>query len=97
MSVPTAGQTRLVIIGATGMVGGYTLRYALAGSVTAIVRRKLRISHPKLQEVLHRDFADCSALTEALSDQDAAAFCLDRTSASQQAFCCGTQMDRKCR
>jgi uncharacterized protein YbjT (DUF2867 family) len=80
MSVPTAGQTRLVIIGATGMVGGYALRYALenaaAGSVTAIVRRKLGISHPKLQEVLHRDFADCSALTEALSDQDAAVFCL---------------------
>jgi hypothetical protein len=39
------GQTRLVIIGATGMVGGYALRYALenaaVGSVTAIVRRKL--------------------------------------------------------
>jgi putative NADH-flavin reductase len=72
MSIPTAGQTRLVIIGATGMVGGYALRYALenaaAGSVTAIVRRTLGISHPKLQEVLHRDFADCSALTEALSD-----------------------------
>jgi nucleoside-diphosphate-sugar epimerase len=73
------GQTRLVIIGATGMVGGYALRYALenaaVGSVTAIVRRKLGISHPKLQEVLHRDFADCSALTEALSDQEAAVFC----------------------
>jgi uncharacterized protein YbjT (DUF2867 family) len=74
------GQTRLVIIGATGMVGGYALRYALentaVGSVTAIVRRKLGISHPKLQEVLHRDFADCSALSEALSGQDAAVFCL---------------------
>jgi uncharacterized protein YbjT (DUF2867 family) len=74
------GQTRLVIIGATGMVGGYALRYALenaaVGSVTAIVRKKLGISHPKLQEVLHRDFADCSALSEALSGQDAAVFCL---------------------
>jgi uncharacterized protein YbjT (DUF2867 family) len=74
------GQTRLVIIGATGMVGGYALRYALenaaVGNVTAIVRRKLGISHPKLQEVLHRDFADCSALSEALSGQDAAVFCL---------------------
>jgi len=74
------GQTRLVVIGATGMVGGYALRYALetaaVGSVTAIVRRKLGISHPKLQEVLHRDFADCSALSEALSGQDAAVFCL---------------------
>jgi uncharacterized protein YbjT (DUF2867 family) len=79
MNVP-AGPTRLVIVGATGMVGGYALRYALAhpavGRVTAIGRRKLGISHPKLDDVLHRDFADCSALAEALSGQDAAVFCL---------------------
>jgi len=71
---------RLVIVGATGMVGGYALRYALdrpdVGAVTAIVRRKLGISHPKLKEVLHPDFADCSALAETLSGQDAAVFCL---------------------
>ena len=29
MNVPTAGQKRFVIVGATGMVAGYTLRYAL--------------------------------------------------------------------
>ena len=80
MNVPTAGQKRLVIVGATGMVGGYALRYALenpaVGRVTSIGRRKLGISHPKLTEVLHRDFADCSALAETLSGQDAAVFCL---------------------
>src|SRR5580692_8698888 len=80
MDVPTNGQTRLVILGATGMVGGYALRYALdqpaVGSVTAISRRTLGISHPKLREVLHQDFGDCSALASALSDQDAAIFCL---------------------
>jgi uncharacterized protein YbjT (DUF2867 family) len=73
-------QKRLVLVGATGMVGGYALRYALqnagVGSVTAIVRRKLDISHPKLQEVLHPDFADCSSLSQVLSGQDAAVFCL---------------------
>jgi uncharacterized protein YbjT (DUF2867 family) len=73
-------QKRLVLVGATGMVGGYALRYALengsVGTVTAIVRRKLGISHPKLREVLHFDFADCSALAEALLGQDAAIFCL---------------------
>jgi uncharacterized protein YbjT (DUF2867 family) len=41
-----------------------------------IVRRKLGISHPKLTEVVHRDFAECSALREALSCQGAAIFCL---------------------
>jgi uncharacterized protein YbjT (DUF2867 family) len=80
MNVPTASQKRLVIVGATGMVGGYALRYALdhpaVESVTAIVRKKLDISHPKLREVVHRDFADCSALAETLSAQDAAIFCL---------------------
>src|SRR6185503_628086 len=33
-------------------------------------------SHPELKEVLHQDFADCSALGEALADRDAAIFCL---------------------
>src|SRR5580693_1521828 len=80
MNSPQVGQTRLVIVGATGMVGGYALRYALenpaVGRVTSIGRRKLGLSHPKLAEVLHQDFADCSSLTAALSDQDAAVFCL---------------------
>jgi uncharacterized protein YbjT (DUF2867 family) len=76
----SAGQKRVVIVGASGMVGGYALRYALensaVGSVTSIGRRKLGISHTKLTEVLHRDFADCSALAGVLSGQDAAVFCL---------------------
>ncbi len=80
MNVPTAGQKRVVIVGASGMVGGYALRYALensaVGSVTSIGRRKLGISHTKLTEVLHQDFADCSALAGVLSGQDAAVFCL---------------------
>jgi uncharacterized protein YbjT (DUF2867 family) len=80
MSVPIAGQQRLVIVGASGMVGGYALRYALDNSgvksVTSIGRKKLGITHPKLKEILHQDFADCSALTDALSGQDAAVYCL---------------------
>jgi len=80
MNVPTASQKRLVIVGATGTVGGYALRYALedsaVGTVASIGRRKIGISHPKLKEVLHPDFADCSALGEALSAHDAAIFCL---------------------
>ena len=78
-TIPTIGK-RLVIVGATGMVGGYALRYALENPavrcVTSIGRRKLSISHPKLNEVEHRDFADCSTLAEVLSGQDAAVFCL---------------------
>jgi uncharacterized protein YbjT (DUF2867 family) len=80
MNAPPPSQAHLVIVGATGMVGGYALRYALdhpaVGTVTAIGRRTLGIQHPKLKEVLHRDFADCSPLADTLSDQDAAVFCL---------------------
>jgi uncharacterized protein YbjT (DUF2867 family) len=80
MNAPAPSQARLVIVGATGMVGGYALRYVLndpaIGLVTAIGRRSLGILHPKLKEVLNQDFADCSALTNALTGQDAAVFCL---------------------
>jgi uncharacterized protein YbjT (DUF2867 family) len=73
-------QMRLVIVGATGMVGGYALRCALdhpsVKRVTAIGRRKLGISHSRLKEVVHGDFADCSALADELSGQNAAVFCL---------------------
>ena len=79
-SVSIAGTKRLVIVGATGMVGGYALRYALANPaiecVTAIGRKPVGISHRKLREVVHRDFADCSALAAPLSGHDAAVFCL---------------------
>ena len=75
-----AGQKRLVIVGASGMVGGYALRYALddpaVGGVTVIGRKQIGLPHPKLREVLHRDFADCSALAEPLRAQDAVVFCL---------------------
>jgi uncharacterized protein YbjT (DUF2867 family) len=80
MNSPGEAQKRLVIIGATGMVGGSVLRFALeeprVGQVTAVGRRKLGISHPRLNEVLHQDFADCAPLTSALTGQDAALYCL---------------------
>lgn len=80
MTAPAAGQARLVIVGATGMVGGEALRYALGSSevaqVTAIGRRQVGAAHPNLRQVLHQDFADCSALADALAGHDAALFCL---------------------
>ena len=48
MSVSAVGQNRLVIVGTSGMVGGYALRYALDNpavkSVTSIGRKKLAAS-----------------------------------------------------
>jgi uncharacterized protein YbjT (DUF2867 family) len=80
VNVPTPGQKRVVVVGASGMVGGYALRYALDSpavkSVTSIGRKKLGISEPKLKEVVHQDFANCSSLADLLSEQDAAVYCL---------------------
>jgi uncharacterized protein YbjT (DUF2867 family) len=76
----TENQKRLVIVGATGMVGGYALRSALDSSAvsaaTAIGRKPTGLTHAKLMEVRHQDFADCSPLAGALSGHDAALFCL---------------------
>ena len=80
MSAPATDRRHLVIVGATGMVGSYALRYALdlpsVEHMTSISRRKTGISHHKLDEVLHQDFSHCSELRQALAGQDAAIFCL---------------------
>jgi len=52
-----------------------------SNTLTSNMRRplgagKLGISHSKLTEVLHPDFADCAALAETLKGQDGAIFCL---------------------
>ena len=71
---------RVVIVGATGMVGSCALRYLLedpaVGGVTSIGRRNLGVSRPKLTEILHSDFADCTPLADALTGHDAAVYCL---------------------
>jgi hypothetical protein len=78
--VPAVGEKRLVVVGATGMVGGYALRFALDNSavksVTSIGRKKVGITHPKLKEVLHQNFEDCFPLADVLLAQDAVVYCL---------------------
>jgi len=70
----------LVLVGATGMVGGCALELALAhpgvARVISIGRRATGIAHPKLQEVLHADFGDCAPLERELRGVDVALYCL---------------------
>jgi uncharacterized protein YbjT (DUF2867 family) len=42
----------------------------------SIGRKKVGITHPKLKEVLHQNFGDCSLLADVLSAQDAVVYCL---------------------
>jgi uncharacterized protein YbjT (DUF2867 family) len=71
---------KLIITGATGMVGSEVLRQAIADyeieEVTAIVRRPVDITHPKLKTIIHQNFSDYSTLTEVFKNNDAVTWCL---------------------
>lgn len=71
---------KIIVTGATGLVGAEVLRQAILDDqiqeVTAIVRKPLDISHPKIKTVLHQDFTDYSDLSELFKNYDACAWCL---------------------
>ncbi|MFC4065124.1 NAD(P)H-binding protein [Actinoplanes subglobosus] len=76
---------RVVLFGATGMVGHGVLTALLEDpavtGVTAISRRRTGRSHPKLREILHRDFTDFSGLGNVFAGAHATLFCLGTPSA----------------
>jgi uncharacterized protein YbjT (DUF2867 family) len=77
----------ILLFGATGMVGQGVLRECLLDdrvtNVIAIVRAPLGFAHVKLREIIHRDFADFSALAGVFKAVDACFFCLGITSAGK--------------
>ncbi len=70
----------ILIVGSSGMVGGIVLRQCLQANevekVTAIVRRPLGMKHPKLVEVIHKDYMDYSAIEAHFKNQNVAQFCI---------------------
>jgi len=76
---------RVIVFGATGMVGYGVLREALlAGDVTEVVtvgRTATGQQHAKLQEIVHGDLADLEPIAERLTGVDATFFCLGVSSA----------------
>jgi uncharacterized protein YbjT (DUF2867 family) len=76
---------KVILFGATGMVGQGVLRECLLNSgvesVLAIVRNPTGQRHPKLQELLHENFFDFSDIAPRLSGYDACFFCLGVSSA----------------
>jgi hypothetical protein len=62
------------------MVGSATLEAALADDavthVTALVRRKLSVSHPKLEVIVHEDFLNYQRLETVFAKQHACLWCL---------------------
>jgi uncharacterized protein YbjT (DUF2867 family) len=71
---------RVIITGATGMIGGLALRFCLdsdeVSEVTSIVRRSVEITNAKLSEVIHNDYTDYSEIEAAFDNQDIALFCI---------------------
>jgi uncharacterized protein YbjT (DUF2867 family) len=70
----------IVVVGATGMVGGIALRLCLedpdTSAITVIGRSPVGVTHGKLREVIHEDFMDYSTVANKLTGHDAALFCL---------------------
>ncbi|MFD9732935.1 NAD(P)H-binding protein [Umezawaea sp. NPDC059074] len=71
---------KVIVFGASGMVGQGVLRECLVASdvesVLVVGRRPLGRSHEKLTELVHGDFADFSSVREQLTGYDACFFCL---------------------
>jgi uncharacterized protein YbjT (DUF2867 family) len=75
---------KVILFGATGMVGQGVLRECLLDpgvtSVLSIGRSLTGNQHPKLRDVVHPDFLDFSVLEPQLSGFDACFFCLGAAS-----------------
>ena len=71
---------RIVLFGATGMIGRGVLLECLAdpdvSRVLAVGRRATDVQHAKLEQIVHDDFADYSGIGERLSGFDACFYCL---------------------
>jgi|SRR5262245_6624801 len=76
---------RVVIFGATGMVGQGVLRECLldqrVSEVVSVGRRPIGRSSPKLRELIRPDVADLGPVESALTGVDACFFCLGVSSA----------------
>lgn len=75
---------KVVLFGGTGMVGQGVLRECLlARDVThilSVVRAPSGQTHPKLRELVHKDFFDFTTAAADLSGYDACFYCLGATS-----------------
>src|SRR5688572_4986167 len=81
-------KIRAIITGVTGMVGEGVLHEALKDpsveSVLVINRKPCGVSHPKLKEIIHKDFHDFRVIESQLSNYNACFFCLGVSSVGME-------------
>jgi hypothetical protein len=72
-------KIKAIITGTTGMVGEGVLHECLlhpdVESVLVINRKSCGVEHPKLKEVIHKDFSDLSSIEDQLSGYNACYYC----------------------
>jgi uncharacterized protein YbjT (DUF2867 family) len=82
------GQVKVVLFGATGMVGQGVLRECLIDaeveSVLAVVRNASLPPSGKLREIVRQDVFDLAAIEDRLTGYDACFFCLGVSSVGMQ-------------
>ena len=75
---------KAIVTGATGMVGEGVMHECLlhpdVSEVLIINRRPSGFTHPKLKEIVHKDFQDLFPIASQLAGYDACFFCLGVTS-----------------
>jgi uncharacterized protein YbjT (DUF2867 family) len=71
---------RVIITGATGMIGKGVLLECLdhteISEVLSLGRKSLEMSHPKLKELIHKDFSEFESVAEQLKGYDACYHCM---------------------
>lgn len=79
---------KVILFGATGMVGQGVLRECLLDpdveSILAIGRSSVAVQHEKLREIVRSDLFDLSAIEAGLRDFEACFFCLGVSSAGMK-------------
>lgn len=79
---------KVVLFGATGMIGRGVLRECLlddrVSAVLAVGRSPVGVAHDKLRELVHADLLDLAAVEGRLAGHDACFFCLGVSSAGMR-------------
>lgn len=88
MDYPDQHHLKVIITGATGMVGEGVLieclQHEAVEEVLVINRRSCSVNHPRLKEIIHKDFFDLSPIEDQLNGYHACFFCLGVSSVGKK-------------
>src|SRR5579863_10380138 len=81
-------QIKVIITGATGMIGeGVLLECLLSEKVSEVLminRRSFDIAHPKLKELVVPDFMEIANFTSEITGYDACFYCAGKSAAGME-------------